>query len=65
MENQWAIVNKCFKSDGLVRKQDKVSFLLKIWPRDPDVSLICRSLVNSMPKMIKALIDAKSGHNTH
>ena len=63
IENIWAVVKKRIAKEKPRNRQEIMSKFLKIWHRDEQLVAVCRSLIASMPRRVKALIQSK-GHNT-
>lgn len=63
IENIWAVVKKRVAKEKPRNKQEIISQFLRIWHRDEQLVAVCHSLIASMPRRVKALIQSK-GHNT-
>lgn len=65
IENIWAIVKKRIYERRPRTRSDIISSFLQVWNRDEEMESICQSLVESMPRRVKALIDSKGSHTRY
>lgn len=62
IENLWSICKGRLRKMDCTTKDKMISALLKIWFRDENFKKQCQTLVDSMPRRVKMVIDNKGGH---
>ena len=62
IENLWAIIERRIEKTDCSTAQKLISAIIRTWYHIDEVVKICSTLVDSMPKRMKMLIKAKSGH---
>lgn len=62
IETLWAIVKKRLSERDVSNRSDLIATIVQIWHRDPSIVDTCAKLIESMPRRIQAVIDAKGGH---
>ena len=63
IENIWSVVKKRISKDKPRNKSEIISHFLRIWHLDEELVAVCQSLITSMPRRVKALVQSK-GHHT-
>lgn len=61
IENLWSIVKRRIRSENITTKLQLIDRLISVWHRDEEVQKICISAIESMPRRINAVINAKGG----
>lgn len=59
IENIWSIVKKRISTRFPTNKNALIEALIDVWCRDAEVKELCTTLVEGMPRRVKALLDAK------
>ena len=62
IENLWAICKNRMSKSDCTTEEKLISIIIDIWFRDERMLTTCRNLVESMPKRVKLLVEAKGGH---
>lgn len=62
IENLWAICKARLRKIDCTTKTKMIEAVIQVWYRDERISENCQKLVESMPKRVKAVIEAKGGH---
>ena len=65
IENLWAIVKVHMRKKQFQNKNEIIGTFLQVWNRDPDIQKMCKTLVESIPRRIQAVIDAKGGYTKY
>lgn len=61
IENLWSVIKRRLKTRGCKNKPDLVNAFINVWARDPEIAQICKTLVESMPERVEAIIKNKGG----
>ena len=62
IENVWGIIKRRISSQTTTTKQELISSIIQHWHRNATLSNTLSKLIDSMPKRMQAVIDAKGGH---
>lgn len=66
IENLWAIVKQRIRNNYIpTNRPALISSFLKVWNHDEELREMCKTLIDSMPKRINAVIVAKGGHTKY
>lgn len=65
IENLWELLKRKIAADNPTTKTELTDSLIKYWHKNEDLKIHCHSLISSMPRRIRALIDAKGGHTKY
>ena len=65
IENLWAIIKTRILKLKPTSKKDIIAGFIQVWNRDDEMLNIMQSLVRSMPRRVKALIDSKRSHTKY
>lgn len=65
IENLWAIVKRRVRKTKITTKHELISKLIKVWFHDDDIKKSCKSLIESMPTRINALIKNRGQHTKY
>ena len=65
IENLWAIVKCKLKKYKMSKKSEIIFNFMQIWNHDEDIREICKKLVESMPRRVQAVLDAKGSHTKY
>ena len=61
IENVWELVKREMAKDMIPSKQQLIAKLIEVWNHNSKLQETVQECINSMPRRIKALIDAKGG----
>ena len=61
IENVWELVKREMAKDMITSKQHLIAKLIEVWNHNSKLQETVQECINSMPRHIKALIDAKGG----
>ena len=59
IENLWEQVKRKISAEIITSKQKLTEQLIDVWVRDPEVKELTSKCINSMPRLVKALIESK------
>lgn len=62
IENLWGVIKKRICSQTTNTKQELISSIIRHWHRDATLLQTLTNLIESMPRRLQAVIDAKGGH---
>lgn len=65
LENLWAIIKRRLAAKTITTKQELIVEIIRIWHNDQDIHGILHNLVDSMPRRIAKVIEAKGGHTRY
>lgn len=65
LENMWSILKQRLAAETITTKQQLISALIRHWLRDATVTEMCQRMIQSMPRRVQAVIDAKGGHTKY
>lgn len=65
IENLWGIVKKRIMKLKPKSRRDIIAGFIQVWNRDDEMLNIMQSLVKSMPRRVKALVDSKGSHTKY
>lgn len=65
VENMWAILKRRVYSTTSVSKVDLLQKIQHVWATDPELQACCTTLVESMPKRVQQLYEAKGGYTKY
>ena len=61
IENEWELVKREMAKDIITSRQQLIEKLIEVWNHNSKLQETVQECINSMPRHIKGLIDAKSG----
>lgn len=65
IENLWAIIKRRLAANTITTKQQMIAEVIRIWHHDQDITGMLHALVDSMPRRIANVIQAKGGHTNY
>lgn len=65
IESLWNVLKTKVKARKPTTKAQLIEHTLSIWREDEELAILCRTLVEGMPRRIEALIAAKGGHTKY
>lgn len=61
LENLWQLVKKRVSKTNITTRQQLIEQIIAVWHRDPEITALARSCIDSMPRRVQALKKAKGG----
>lgn len=62
IENLWSIVKRRVSAMDCSTKKTMIENVINVWFRDDEIKILCSNLVESMPKRVQDIIQARGGH---
>lgn len=62
IENLWGICKSRLRRKDCTTKTKLIEAVIEVWFNDPDIVRDCCTLVDSMPKRVKMLLEKRGGH---
>lgn len=61
IENAWELLKRKISKENTTNKQNLIEALIKVWHHDEELKENVQKCIQSMPKRVQAVIDAKGG----
>ena len=61
IENLWALVKRKVHTEATSSKGELLARTLRIWAEDPVIKEACKTLIEGMPRRVRAYNQAKGG----